>query len=330
MYKIVSLSPLPASLVRSFFASQASRLGIEVEVVGINRYDLTAFQKELPLADYIIGDYSFAIPITSEMVNLMTKVKLIQQPSTGYDHIDIEACKKKGIPVANIGGANSISVAEYTITVALVLIKRIFYSHNRLLHGSWSQGELMNMQGEINAKTWGIVGLGRIGKAVASRARSLGANVTYYDSVRLSPSEEERFAVTFKPLTKLLSESDIISIHAPLTKETTKMISERELRMMKPTAILVNPSRGEIVDEESLALAVREGWIAGAAVDVYSKEPPPQDHPLIQAAKEDAPFILTSHIAGATSEARQRIIQFAIENVLRSMSGNKVENVVNQ
>jgi phosphoglycerate dehydrogenase-like enzyme len=120
-------------------------------------------------------------------------------------------------------------------------------------------------------------------------------------------------------------------MHAPLTNETTtKMIGERELRMMRPTAVLVNPSRGEIVDEESLALAVREGWISGAAVDVYSKEPPPQDHPLVQAAKEGAPLILTSHIAGATGEARQRIIQFAIENILRSMSGAKVENVVNQ
>jgi phosphoglycerate dehydrogenase-like enzyme len=170
MYRVVSLSPLPTSLVRSFFASQASRLGIDVEVIGISKYDLATFQKELPLADYIIGDYSFAIPITAEMVDLMMKVKLIQEPSTGYDHIDTEACKKKGIPVANIGGANSISVAEYTITVALVLIKRILYSHNKLLHGSWSQGELMNVQGEINGKSWGVVGLGRIGRAVASRA----------------------------------------------------------------------------------------------------------------------------------------------------------------
>lgn len=329
MYRIVSLSPLPASLVRSFFASQASKIGVDVEVIAINKYDMPIFERELPLADYVIGDFTFAIPITAEMAELMGKVKLVQQPSTGYDHIDIEACRRKGIPVANIGGANSISVAEYTITVALVLIKRIFYSHNKLLQGNWAQSELMNVAGEINGKTWGIVGLGRIGKAVSSRARSLGASVVYYDVIRTNPSEEGSLGVTFRPLAKLISESDIISIHAPLTQETTKLISEREFRIMKPTAVLVNPSRGEIVDEEALALAVREGWIAGAAADVYSKEPPSPEHPLVLAAKEGAPLILTSHIAGATSEARQRIIQFAIENVLRSIMGKKVENIVN-
>ena len=330
MYKVVSLSPLPASMVRSFFAPAISKFGLEIEVVALNKYDISIFKRELPEADFLIGDFSFAIPVTSEMADLMKKVKLIQQPSTGYDHIDIEACRKRGIPVANIGGANSISVAEYTITVALMLTKRIMYSHNKLLQGGWAQGDLMNLARELNGKSWGVIGLGRIGRAVASRARSLGANVLYYDVVRLSPDEEEKFGVSYRQLLRLVSESDVISIHTPLTTETTKIIGERELRIMKPSGVLVNPSRGEIVDEEALAEAVREGWIAGAAVDVYTKEPPPPTHPLIMVAKEGAPLVLTSHIAGATNEARQRIIQFAIENVVRTMLGKRPENVVNQ
>ena len=328
MFRIVSLSPFPSSLVRSFFAPAISKLGIEVEVLTVNKFDMSVFQKELPNADFVIGDFSFAIPITAQMADLMQKVKLIQQPSTGYDHIDIEACKRKGIPVANIGGANSISVAEYTITVALMLVKRIIYSHNRLLQGTWAQSEMMNVPGELNGKIWGVIGLGRMGKGVASRAKSLGMSVVYFDTVKFG-SDEESLGVSFRPLLKLLSESDVISVHTPLTKETTKLIGERELRMMKPSAVLVNPARGEIVDEEALARATREGWIAGAAVDVFTREPPPRDHPLIMAAKDGAPLILTSHIAGATSETRQRIIQFAIENVVRVMTGQNAENVVN-
>jgi phosphoglycerate dehydrogenase-like enzyme len=328
LYKIVSLSPFPASLVRSFFAPASSKLGLEIEVVAINKFDMNLFQRELPTADFVVGDFSFAIPITAEMAELMKKVKLIQQPSTGYDHIDIQACRKKGIPVANIGGANSISVAEYTIAVALLLEKRIMYSHNKLLQGQWAQSELMSLPGELNGKIWGVIGLGRIGKAVSSRAEALGASVIYYDILRVE-SEEEKFGLKYRELPKLLSESDVVSIHTPLTKETTKLIGERELRMMKPTSVIVNPARGEIVDEDALAKAVMEGWIAGAGVDVYTAEPPPTSHPLILAAREGAPLVLTSHIAGATNEARQRIIQFAIENIVRTMLGQKPENVVN-
>ncbi len=329
MFKIVSLSPFPASVIRSFFAPAISKLGLEVDVVAIDKFDMGTFEKELPTADFVIGDFTFAIPVTEEMIALMKKVKLIQQPSTGYDHIDIEACRRRGILVANIGGANSISVAEYTITAALMLAKRIMYSHNKMLQGSWTQSEMMNVPGELSGKVWGIIGMGRIGRNVASRAIHLGMSVTYFDILRLNSEEEEKLGISFRPLPRLISESDVISVHTPLTKETTKLLGEKELRMMKPTAVIVNPSRGEIVDEEALARAATEGWIAGAAVDVYSKEPPPPNHPLILAAKEGAPLVLTSHIAGAASEARQRIIQFAIENVIRAMIGQKAENIVN-
>ncbi|MHB1908774.1 MAG: 2-hydroxyacid dehydrogenase [Nitrososphaerales archaeon] len=329
MFRVISLSPLPAAVVQSFFDSLGSKYGLDVEVTTINKFDLNLFATELPRADFILGDYSFTIPITKEMVDLMDKVKLIQQPSTGYDHIDVEACKKKGIPVANIGGANTISVAEYTITVALVLSKRIMYSHNKLLQGIWTQGELLNAQAELNEKNWGVIGLGRIGRAVASRAKALGANVSYYDLFQKTSEEEQKLGVSFRKLEDLLKESDVVSVHMALTHETTKLIGEKELRLMKPNAVLVNPSRGEIVDELALAKAVQDEWLAGAGVDVYTKEPPPETHPLIVAAKQGAPLVLTSHIAGANSETRKRIIQFTVENLVRSMLGQEPENIIN-
>jgi lactate dehydrogenase-like 2-hydroxyacid dehydrogenase len=263
------------------------------------------------------------------MCDYMPKVKLIQQPSTGFDHIDIEACAKKGIPVANIGGANAISVAEHTIALALILLKRITYAHQKMLEGNWTQEELLNVATELSGKTWGLIGLGRIGREVANRAKSLGARIVYYDVKRLADDEEGKLGYSFRPLQRLLSESDVVSIHAPLTQETRGMIGEKELRMMRSSTVFINPSRGELTDEAALGKALREGWIGGAGVDVFSKEPPDMSHPLILAAKEGGNIVLTPHIAGATSDARIRIIQLTVENALRVMLGQKPQNVVN-
>jgi phosphoglycerate dehydrogenase-like enzyme len=330
LFKVVSLSPLPEGVVQGFLGSYIEQHHLEAKVVGVQGLDSEQIKKELRDADFVIGDYSFSIPITADVVEVMTKVRLIQQPSTGYEHIDVEACAKKGIPVANIGGANSISVAEHTITLALMLTKRAVYGHEKLLADVWTQDELMNQAGELYEKTWGVIGLGRIGRMVASRAAAFGMKVVYFDARPLSPEEEMKWGVSFRPLPRLLSEADVVSIHVPLTEQTKRMIGERELRLMRPSAVFVNPSRGELVDEEALARAVSEGWIAGAGVDVFSKEPPGQDHPLLVAAKEGANLVLTPHIAGATNEARLRIIQVTIENVVRVMLGQSPENVVNR
>jgi phosphoglycerate dehydrogenase-like enzyme len=327
--KVLVLSPLPEGVIRSLFAENLTKYKLDANFVTINEYNLDALKRELGDTDIVIGDYSFKIPINAEMCEAMTKVKFIQQPSTGYDHIDIKACAKRGIPVANIGGANAISVAEYTITLALVLLKRITYANQKMLEGNWMQAELLNVSTELNGKTWGLIGLGRIGREVANRAKSLGAQIVYYDVARLPEAEEGKLGCSFRPLQKLLSESDVVSIHVPLTAQTTGMIGERELRMMRSSSVFINPSRGELTDEAALGRAVSEGWIGGAGVDVFSKEPPDITHPLISAAKDGANIVLTPHTAGATSDARLRIIQVTVQNVLRVMLGQKPENVVN-
>jgi phosphoglycerate dehydrogenase-like enzyme len=328
--KVLILSPLPEGLVGSLFAEHTSKYNLAVNFVTVSELDVERIKKELADTDVVIGDFTFKIPVTAEMCEAMTKVKLIQQPSTGYDHIDIAACSKKAIPVANIGGANSVSVAEYTIALALNLLKRITYSHQKLLQGIWAQDELLNVSTELQGKTWGIIGLGRIGREVASRARALGGDVIYYDIARRPEEEEAQLGVAYREFHKLLSESDIVSLHVPVTETTRKMIGERELRLMKPSSVFINPARGELTDETALAKAVRDGWIGGAGIDVFSREPPPSDHPLVLAAKEGANILLTPHTAGATTDARMRIIQVTVENVVRVLLGQKPQNVVNR
>ncbi len=330
-YVLVSMSPLPEQLIKAFFMPFMEGKDLEIEVIGVFGKPKHEILEALKKADVVLGDYSFQMKIDRELCEAMENVKLIQQPSTGFDHIDIEACKEKGIPVANAGGSNSVSVAEYTIMAALALLKRLTYAHNRMSRGEWPQWELMDLGTyDLYGKTWGIIGLGRIGREVARRLQGWDVKLIYYDKYR-NDEAEKSLNVEFRTLRRLLREADIVSLHVPLTDETRKMISERELRSMKPNALLINPSRGELVDEKALATALKERWIAGAAIDVYSKEPPDKDHPLLKLVQEDPSInlVLTPHIAGANTDARQRIVQFSVENVLRVLLGGQPQAVVN-
>lgn len=327
--KVLVLSPMPEGLIRLFFAESMEKYKIEADFVTVNEPGSEKLWKELPDADVVIGDYTFKVPITSEMVDQMAKARVIAQPSTGYDHIDLAACKRKGIPVCNIGGANAISVAEHTLALALMLLKRIEYAHRRMTEGAWVQEELLNVAAELHGKRWGIIGLGRIGKEVAWRAKAMGANVAYTDMLRLPESEEQKLGVTYLPLQRLLAEGDVVSIHVPLTEQTKGMMGEREFRLMKSYSVFINVARGELADEAALAKAVAQGWIGGAGVDVFSSEPLAQDNPLIVVAREGGNIVLTPHIAGATNDARLRIIQTTVENVVRVVLGQPPQNVVN-
>lgn len=327
-YKLVCFSPLPPELVKALFSPYSDEIGGELDVKVFNSLeDIEMIYSALEEADVVIGDYTFKIPINEDMVRHMKRVRLIAQPSTGYDHIDIEACRERGIPVSNIGAANAITVAEYTIMTALALLRRLLEAHIKTSEGGWPQWELMDKGSyELYEKTWGIIGLGRIGREVAKRLKGFNVHLIYYDKFRYEDFEKE-LDIKYVQLPKLLKTSDVVSIHVPLTRETRGLIGEKELRLMRPTAILINPARGEIVDEEALAKALKEGWIMGAAVDVYSFEPPGKDHPLIKLSNVN--LITTPHIAGASTEARSRIIMVTIENIVRVLKGLKPINVVN-
>ncbi|AFZ69962.1 lactate dehydrogenase-like oxidoreductase [Caldisphaera lagunensis DSM 15908] len=331
---VVAFGPLPKAFYQSLFEPYANKLQKKVNIEVFS--DLTNMDKikdALQKADVILGDHTMKIKIDKSLCEMFgPRVKLLQQPSTGFDHIDIEACKQKGIPVANIGSANSLSVAEYAIMVALSLLKRLILANNSIKEGKWYQWELMDMGTyDLYGKSWGIIGMGRIGKELAKRLIPFNVKVFYYDKVRLNENDEKNLNVTFKPINQILRDSDIISLHVPLTNETRKMITMRELRMMKPSSILINASRGELIDNEALANALQNGIIAGAAIDVFDKEPPDINHPLISLSRKNpnVNLILTPHIAGANTDTRMRIIQVSIENVIRVLLGQKPENVVN-
>jgi glyoxylate reductase len=322
--KIVSLSPFPAGVIQFLISPYLG--GREVEIVTPEKTDEEYLAELIKDADILIGDFTFNIPITKNILRKATKLKLIQQPTVGYQHIDIKGARELNIPVANTAGANDISVAEHTIMLALALLKKLFYAHQKTKEGKWAQIEMFDMGVfELYQKTWGIIGMGKIGKEVAKRLNAFSTNILYYDKIQLPEEKEEELNAKFRPLEKLLRESDIVSLHLPLTEETKNLISEKEINLMKPSAYLINVSRGELVDEEALSKALKQKRISGAGIDVFSEEPISPSCPLLSAPN----VILTPHIAGATNESRNRIIQKTVENVVRVLNGENPIDVVN-
>ncbi|MEM0202843.1 MAG: 2-hydroxyacid dehydrogenase [Archaeoglobaceae archaeon] len=314
--KLVSLSPIPKALLESLLGDAFD------EIVVFSEFEEEKIVKELEDADIVLGDYTFRIPINAKMLRAMKKVRLIQQPSTGYDHIDVETARNLGIRVANVAGVNALSVAEHTIMVALALLKKLIYANRRTFEGFWAQEEMFALGCyELYGKTWGILGMGRQGREVAKRLQGWGVRIIYHDLRKFDDDVDAEF-VDFETL---LRDSDVLSIHLPLTEKTRKMIGEKELRSMKSSAILINVARGEIIDEKALVKALKENWISGAALDVYEKEPGVSKDLL---ELRDKNLILTPHIAGATNEARLRIIGFAIENIRRALRNEEVLSVV--
>jgi phosphoglycerate dehydrogenase-like enzyme len=268
-------------------------------------------------AEYFLG---LARTMGTEFFRSAPKLKLVQLLSAGYDRVDIEAARKAGVPVANNGGANAIAVAEHTILLMLAVLKQLVRFHLDVVAGRWRPpASSESPVYELSGRTVGIVGLGNIGKKVARRAAAFDARVQYYDIVRLSAAEEDALGVRFVLLSELLRTSDIVSLHVPLTDATRQMLGARELRLMKPGAILVNTCRGPVVDEEALYQALKEGRLGGAGLDVLVDEPPPKDHPLFSLPS----VTLTPHSAGPTWENWTARFRNGFDNIERVAAGRK-------
>ena len=260
-------------------------------------------------------------PVTAAVIAAAPRLKVVAKHGVGIDNIDLAAATAAGIVVTNAPGSNHIAVAELTIGLMLALIRHIPHLNAHVHKGDWSA-----MLGiELADKTLGLIGLGRIGRAVARRARAFEMNVIYFDVVRPSEEEEAELGVSFQPLEALLSQADIVSLHTPLTPETAGMIDAAALERMKPTAYLINTARGELVDEEALAAALRQGHLAGAALDVRRREPPGADDPL--AGLDNV--ILTPHVGAATREASVRMGYLAAQSVVQVLRGQRPEHVLN-
>lgn len=321
MEKVLSLAPLPASFITEMFKMR----GADVDAVNASGFSPEQIMEAVKDADYIIGDFTFQRRITREIAGAARKVKLIQQPSVGYQHIDVAACRELGIPVANTAGANTIAVAEHTVMMALCLLKNLLFAGRTTAEGQWRQMDVRAV--ELFGKTWGFIGFGRIGKAVAERLIPFGSRMIYFDPFRLSDADEKRWRISPVSLEDLLKTSDVISLHCPLTDETNGLLGRDNLALLKPGAVIINVARGEVIDEAALAEALRAGTIGGAALDVFCGEPINASHPLVGAAGDKV--ILTPHIAGVSQEAQGRILTMTIDNIIRVMRGREPENKVN-
>ena len=247
-------------------------------------------------------------------------LKLISVWGTGTDHVDLEAASKLGIYVTNTPGAATESVAEHTLTLMLAAARRIPQIDRSVKEGKWIRGLVTQLYG----KTLGILGTGSIGSHVAKIARGIGMKViawTFHPSIE----KEKALGIKYVPFDDLLKEADVISIHLRLTEETRGLIGKREFSLMKPTAILVNTARAGIVDKDALMEALRNGRIAGAALDVFHKEPIDPDDPILKLDN----VVLTPHSAGQTPEVLDRGLEMLVENVKNFLSG-KPTNLVNK
>lgn len=257
------------------------------------------------------------------VVEAAVRLKVISRHGTGVDSIDLEAATSKGIVVTNTPGVSTTAVAEHTLALMFAMLRRITDANSSLRSKKWEG--LRFVGDELAGKTLGIIGLGAIGKEVATKARGLGMAILYNDKVRdLALESELKF--TFVPIEKLLKESDIVSIHAPLSMGTRGLIGRKEIASMKRRAYLVNTARGEILDTDALIEGLQSGRLAGAALDVFENEPPDFESTLFDTQN----VILTPHIASYTIEALRQLDCVAAENIVKVLNGRVPDNVVNR
>jgi len=263
------------------------------------------------------------LKITKEVINASSRLKVIGVHGVGYDHIDLETVRNLGIRVFNTPTALTDTVAEMTIALMLALARKIVSADKAIRAGDWARKYVDLIGIEIMGKNIGIIGLGRIGVAVAYRLKAFKTNLTYFDVLDRSRFEDE-LNIKRVDLDNLLSESDIITVHLPLTPETRGMISYREFKLMKKEAYLVNTARGKIINQKALIESLKEGRIAGAALDVFEEEPIKPSNPLLQMDN----VILTPHIGASSVEAMKRMAVQVSEGIIKILHGETVENII--
>lgn len=274
----------------------------------------------------IIGKYQgiiirSATKLTKDILEPTKELKVIGRAGVGLDNVDIETATKKGIVVMNAPGGNTISTAEHAFALMLAIAKKIPFAHISVKEKKWERAKFKGV--ELYSKKLGIIGLGRIGKEVAKRACSFGMKVYAYDPY-LSPEVAERLGIELTSLENLIKCADFITLHTPLTPETKHLINKKTLSLMKKNTFLINASRGEIVDEEALYEALKNKKIAGAALDVFSQEPP-LNSKLLQLDN----VVFTPHIGATTKEAQVQVAIEIAQCVRDALSNKGIRNAVN-
>ncbi len=268
------------------------------------------------------------VAFDAETIAALPALRYIGVLATGYNIIDTAAADRHGIVVTNVPSYSTDSVAQHTVSLILELARRNAVHDEAVRRGAWSDCPdfcfAVTPIVELSGKTLGIVGMGQIGRAVACIGAAMGMRIAAY-SRNPQSVDTGGLQVTFHDLDELFAQADVLSLHCPLTDATRNLVNAERLNRMKPSAFIVNTSRGPLIDEQALLEALRSGRIAGAAVDVLSSEPPPADHPLIGAPN----CIITPHVGWYAFEARQRLMQWAADNLRAFLEGNPI-NVVNQ
>jgi len=263
--------------------------------------------------------------IDAEVLSSASRLKVVANAAVGYNNIDVAAATARGIVVTNTPEVLTETTADFAWTLLMAVARRVVEADQYVRAGKFTQWEWELLWGtDVHGKTLGILGFGRIGRAIARRARGFGMRVLYNDAVRAAAAIERELGATFVDKATLLKESDFVTLHTPLLPETRHLIGTAELKLMKRTAFLINAARGPIVNEAELVQALREGWIAGAGLDVYEEEP--RVHPGLLSLSN---VVLAPHIASASSETRIKMGALAVENCLAVLEGKTPPTPVN-
>ncbi|MET9890910.1 2-hydroxyacid dehydrogenase [Streptomyces sp. NPDC006465] len=265
-------------------------------------------------------------PVTAEHIAAAPDLELIQCASHGFDYVDLDAARDRGVPVCNIGssGAEKQNVAEQTFALMLALAKQLVPAHTALTEADWALPRLQQSITELSGKTLGVIGLGHIGEEVARRALAFDMSVVYAGPKPVSAETEARLGARHVELDELLRTSDYISLHAPLTEATRHLLNAERLALLKPTAFVVNTARGALIDQDALADALHAGTLAGAGLDVFDPEPPTPALRLLKAPN----VVLSPHVAGVTRETLVRIALAAVQNAADFVAGKPPRDVV--
>ncbi len=262
----------------------------------------------------ITGD----MPVTAAMM-AVPGLRAVHKWGVGYDGIDLDAARQHGVRVLRTTGSNAVAVAETTLGLILAVNRNLVRGHVGIREGEWLKGELGPSSTRLSGRTVGIVGLGYIGKALATLLRGFGCKVLYTKRTPLSPAEEAEAGVSYAPLDALLAEADVVTLNCELNASTRNLIDRDRLALMKPDAILVNAARGGVLVEADLAEAIRAGRLRGAAVDVFATEPVPADSPLIGLDR----VILTPHIAAISADSFASSLTRMMDNLRAVENGEQ-------
>ena len=287
------------------------------------RPDPEAVMRDLPYADGLI--MTMGIAMDRSFFKMAERLRVASLYSVGYDNVDIKAATEFGVLVTNTPGVLTDATADTALMLMLMTARKARENEKIMREGGWTHWSPNQFVGkDLSGSVLGIVGFGDIGRAVAKRAAAFGMKVIYTGRSR-KIEHEEQLGAEYLPLEELLKRSDFVSLNCALTNETSGLIGERELRMMKNDAVLINTARGAVVDQKALFMACSEGWIYGAGLDVYEKEPVPMDEPLLELEN----VVMMPHIGSAAKRSREGMARLAATNLVEALEGRVPPNLVN-